>query len=297
MKARVSKVLVLVTLLMGSLFFAGCGLFWPPVRGSGEVVTVQSSVLSGQPFSKLEVASSFYVNIKQGESYSVDIKVDKNIEPYLVTERKGDSLYIGLLPVRLIGVMTIRAEVTVPSLNELRLSGRTSGILDGFKVDGEMEIKLSGASKLSWKNGQVNGALLIKMSGASNANIDAKATSAQVDLSGGSKLLGALFVDGDADFNLSGASFAGMKGLATSSKIKLSGASKMEMKEFCMENADADLSGASYSELHVQGSLKASLSGASRLLYTGEPKLDSIRTSGASRILQSNGADNASGSE
>lgn len=289
MKAQWSKVLFLVTLLVGSVSVSGCGLFGPPVKGSGEVVTVNTSALSGQPFSALEVSSTFFLSVKQGESYSVVVKVDKNIEPYLLMERTGDRLSLRLAPVHLIGVMTIRAEVTVPSLKELRISGRTSAVLDGFATTSDMDLRLSGASKLSWLNAKIEGGLNVRLSGASTATIDAKAASADVHLSGGSSFEGGLFVDGDANFELSGASTVKLKGLAVSSKIDLSGASKMEMKEFCMQNVDARLSGASYSELHVQGRLSASLSGASKLLYVGEPKLESVHTSGASRLLQSDG--------
>ena len=55
---------------------------------------------------------------------TVVIEVDEAAVPHLQVERQGDTLRIGLEPgVGLMGDMTLRAEVTMPTLTGLAASG------------------------------------------------------------------------------------------------------------------------------------------------------------------------------
>ena len=49
-------------------------------------------------------------------------------------------------------------------------------------------------------------------------------------------------------------------------------------------NASVNVSGASYATIEVSGTMDADLSGASRLIYSGNPEVRSIDVSGASTL-------------
>ena len=82
----------------------------------------------------------------------------------------------------------------------------------------------------------------------------------------------------------SGASKIKVDGETKNLEVELSGASKLDAENLKSENADIDGSGASNAAVNVSGDLKADLSGASKVTYTGNPKNLEKSTSGASSV-------------
>jgi hypothetical protein len=82
----------------------------------------------------------------------------------------------------------------------------------------------------------------------------------------------------------SGASKIKVNGETKDLEIELSGASKIDAENLKAENADVAGSGASNASVNVSGDLKADLSGASKVTYTGNPKNLEKSTSGASSV-------------
>jgi hypothetical protein len=106
----------------------------------------------------------------------------------------------------------------------------------------------------------------------------------EVDISGASEFSGSMTVDGDARFTMSGASTARVRGRADNLLIVGSGATHTELPDFTVHNARVNLSGASQATVNLDGRLDADLSGASRLLYIGEPTMGDISVTGGSTI-------------
>ncbi len=105
----------------------------------------------------------------------------------------------------------------------------------------------------------------LEVSGASKLSlVNLKNDSLRVDSSGASKIK----VDGETK-NLS---------------VELSGASRLDAENLKTENADIDASGASNANVFVSDGLKADLSGASSVVYSGNPKSVDKKTSGASSV-------------
>ena len=63
-------------------------------------------------------------------------------------------------------------------------------------------------------------------------------------------------------------------------------ASQADLDHFTVNDADIELSGASDAEIIVNQRLEIDLSGASELIYHGNPKVGSINVSGGSSIMQ-----------
>jgi len=103
------------------------------------------------------------------------------------------------------------------------------------------------------------------------------------------QLSGASTLTGSVDFesmtgNISGASNVTLAGRVGILDIVASGASDLLLLELEVDDLRITLSGASDSEITVNDSIEASLSGASSLRYRGDPDVNTLDVSGASSI-------------
>jgi len=241
------------------------GWFWLPsgqVVGSGNLDTEK---MDFSDFSIVEVGWAFEVGITQSGSYSVSITADDNLFDYIEASKTGDRLTIGLKPgYSYQWPLTLRAEITMPDLYELKLSGATRGTVEGFNSSHKFVLGISGASTLDAS--------------------DISAGEIEINLDGASKISGSIMAVGDAQFTVSGASKVELEGVANDLLVSVDGASEVELSVFPGHNANVILSGASRATVNLDGRLDADLSGASQLLYIGEPTMMDINTSGGSTV-------------
>lgn len=127
----------------------------------------------------------------------------------------------------------------------------------------------------------------IQASGACDINFKEgfKANVLKIGLSGASEIRGNININ-DLTLDLSGASTVKLKGNVINLRIDASGASDVKNYEIVADNCIASTSGASDVKITVNKSLSAKASGASSLLYRGNPDKKEISTSGASKISQ-----------
>ena len=140
--------------------------------------------------------------------------------------------------------VTLRARITMPELLGVMLTGASRATLEGFASANNLSISLSGASVLE-------------------GYVEAR----------------------EADLRINGASKLTLAGSADNLMVRASGASVLELRHFSIDRASVVLNGASQAAVNVRGSIEnAELSGASVLIYDGDPGLGDIQTSGASKI-------------
>ncbi len=89
---------------------------------------------------------------------------------------------------------------------------------------------------------------------------------------------------GDLKFNVSGASDVDVDGNAANLDINISGASDMDAFQLKAEKVFVDASGASNIKIHALQRLSAESSGASDIIYKGDPEVNRISTSGAGDV-------------
>jgi len=212
------------------------------VTGSGDLVTLEPTY---RDFSRVEFSHAFQADVTQGESYTIVITIDDNLEQYLEVSQTGDTLKVGFKPelMLLLRNATMQARVTMPELTGVNGSGATRITIDGFESSRDLDVDVSGASTL-------------------RGQIDA----------------------GDLRADVSGASRLELTGQGQDGRINVSGASQANLADFAMQNVDVEASGASRAEVNVSGRLDAEASGASTVLYSGDPTLGRTNTSGASTI-------------
>ena len=207
------------------------------------ILETRSFDLAG--FDSVNVSNAIAATIKQGESYSVSVTADDNLWDRLQVRTIGKTLDIGLQP-GAYNITHISAEITMPALSKLSLSGASQGNISGFKSTSGLTMDLSGASRAS--GDAQSGSANVSLSGASNVSLNGGASSLSLDASGASRadlpnfpvdkasvtLSGAsnanLNVKSNLDYDLSGASHLTYTGQPSVGKSNTSGASSAQSK-------------------------------------------------------------------
>lgn len=201
-----SKLVLLVTALLAVSLLSGC---FPIVIGGEQVVGSGRSVTEEYDFSgftRVNVGSAFEVDVTQGDDYAVSVTVDDNIVQYLEVRLDGDTLRIGLRPTIRFGFgnTVLRAEITMPEMEGLDLSGATRTRVRGFSSDKMLDVEVSGASTLTGdiSSGEMN----IEASGASRVELSGETGALDARASGASTLRLQDLASTDTRVNASGAS-------------------------------------------------------------------------------------------
>jgi len=233
---------IVIALLVVVAAVAVTGVYLLFSSGNSETQTMNYS-----GFTAVEVGSAFKVTITQSDSYSVIITGNEKIFDQIQVTQNGNTLMIDTQPgTTFTGISNLAAQITMPELNSVVLSGATHGTTSGFRSTGPFVANLSGASSLEMTNLEV----------------------------------------GNTTVDLSGASTFTAAGSANDLVAVIAGASTLNILGLPVNNANVTLSGASNARINVNGRLDADLSGASSLQYSGQPTLGSITTTGASSITK-----------
>jgi hypothetical protein len=216
---------------------------WPGVLvGSGNLATEQYPFGN---FTRVEISSAFEFEIKESDSYGVNVTADDNVIEHVQVSQEGQTLKIRLARVLSLRLVTLRVTVNMPRLHSLAVSGASRGTVGGFSSTEGLDITVSGASRVT-------------------GDITA----------------------GDVEFDVSGASTVQLEGSADDMIATVSGASTFNLEDFTVDNADVNVSGASTGIMNLDGRLDANVSGASTLLYIGDPVMGDINVSGASTLRE-----------
>lgn len=217
--------------------------FVSSIRGSGDIVTVEPNV-SG--FDSVDIGHAFEVDIIQSQTFSVVVRVDDNIEEFLIINQRGDTLILDLDDDRMYSNLTLEAQISMPELRSLEASGASDVkfsqfvSLDPFDLEvsgassadgeidaGDVDIKLSGASSVELRGSGVD--LVLDASGASQADLERfPVNDARLDVSGASDV--SVNVTGVLDASASGASNVTYEGDPRLGTIDTSGSSNIEGK-------------------------------------------------------------------
>ncbi len=174
------------------------------VQGSGKLVTQELKLAD---FTSVDVTSVFHVDVTQGKEFRVAITTDDNVTSHIKVQKDGSALKVGLQE----GApnfqnVTLKAAITMPTLEGLSVSGAGKATVTGFKSDKGCKLRVSGASQLKGDLGTGN--LDLEATGASNATLKGSAKTGRITAEGASHLDLADFTVDKADVVLTGASSA-----------------------------------------------------------------------------------------
>ncbi|HSW58566.1 MAG TPA: head GIN domain-containing protein [Dehalococcoidales bacterium] len=254
------KVLLVGLIILAVGLVAAACVNFSAVTGTGPQVT---RTYEHKDFSEIEISSAIRFDITHAENYSLVMSAPENLVNYLDIKKSGSTLIIRLKPGSYSN-SEIRASITTPDLNSLTISGASRGSARGFVSKENLSINCSGASQLE---------------------VDIMSGKAIVEISGASKLTGTLSSP-DIRFNISGASKADIEGSAERSNLAISGASRFNSPSFKMKDCAVNVTGASNATIYASGTLDIDASGASKVVYSGNPEIRGLKVSGASRVSQ-----------
>ena len=258
---RIIIVAGLIVILLSAGLLAGCTR--EPLQPGDENAETRTYDFTG--FSEVEIEDAFIASVTYADTFSINVTARENVINRVNVSVEGNTLKLGLDGWSWLWFLrgTPTAVITMPALSALKISGASQVDVQGFSSGDDLGIEVSGASTINFDDME---------SGDFNAVI-----------SGASRVRGSLNAAG-SDFELSGASQLELTGKADDLKIEASGASNVNLAGFPADNADIELSGASRGEVSVSGELDVTLSGASRLRYSGNPQLGRVDVSGASSL-------------
>ena len=170
---------------------------------------------------------------------------------------------------------------------EITTDDNVQQYLDVSRSDNTLRIKLTGyrSYRSITLKAKVNMPDLhgISLSGGSQAEVAGFNLSHgfSAALSGGSGLEGNI-TTGEAEFDLSGGSRVTLAGSAKDLVINSSGGSKVVLESFPVGNADINISGGGNATINVSGTMDINLSGGSKVIYTGKPRIGDVNLSGGS---------------
>jgi hypothetical protein len=210
------KTFILILLAMMAVSFLHA-----QVSGNKNVVA-RSYDLSG--FDRVSAGGAFNVTLVQSDEYLVRIEADDNLfDNISVNVRKG-RLEIETRNIR--RATKLHAEIHMPMLAEVRLSGASTLKSDDVFEGEELAINVSGASTVNLKASYDQ--IETKMSGASRVYLNGYAGEHFVDLSGASKLYAFALHTENTIVKASGASTAQVSA-NTVLETQTTGASKIEV--------------------------------------------------------------------
>ncbi len=196
MRSFISLLLLLVMLLL-----AGCTI----VGGSGRIVSEEREV-SG--FHAVTLTGTGVVTVEQGDEESLVVEADDNILSLIQTEVRNGTLSLGFKPGATIvnPSRPIRYLVTVPSLNEVVISGSGTVNVDRV-VDERFAATISGSGEMNVDS--VTAAdVRVTISGSGDVNIAGAAETQDIRVSGSGNYLAGDLASQSADVNISGSGSA-----------------------------------------------------------------------------------------
>ena len=178
---KMKRKLTLVLFVLFGLAASGCGGL-ASLTGSGNVVTREEAITG---FDMLDVSEGFQVDVRQGDNFSVVIRVDEDLLDDLQVVKEGSTLKIGLKPGGSYNLknVTLEADVIMPELTG-------ADLFSGSHLNGEVEIgdvtfNLSAGSHVTLSGSAGN--LMIDANGGSHVNLaDLAVVDASVEANGGS---------------------------------------------------------------------------------------------------------------
>ena len=237
-------IFMLAAALVGALLFSAMGCSRTGVLiGSGKLITEEKDF---SDFTSIEAGAAFNIEIVQSGLYSVSITADDNLLEHIEVSKEGETLRLGVKPGSHI-FTTLMAEITMPELYGIGLSGAANSTVHGFSSSHDFILDLSGASTVT---GDITaGDAQFDLSGASIVALQGSASDLVIEASGASHVelagfpvnnadvklseasSGTVNLDGTLDVNLSSASTLNYVGNPTMGTVNVTGASTLRKIE------------------------------------------------------------------
>ncbi len=202
------------------------------------------------------------VTIKQGPTAALTVYGEKEHLANVTTSQNGDVLRIGSQKHRDSKSGKLRAEVTLPQLQEIIADGVGKSEVTGFSGE-SMRIDLKGAGSLTFQGSYKE--LRSHLSGVGSMSLN-------------------LSNNDNTEFKLSGVGSATLKGQTKKFRADLSGLGSLGAEEFQAENLDLRLEGMGSATAYAKQTASVTLAGMGSATIYGKPTTRNANRSGMGSI-------------
>ncbi len=229
-----AAILFIFTLSLG-------GVYAQKVKGNGETINKTRNVGN---FDGVAVSGSFDVFLVAGDEGKLDITVEENLEPYLVTEVNNGNLKIRWK--KGTNIRTMRnTTITVyfKDVNSLAMSG-SGDIISKDVIRGN--------------------SLSMAVAGSGDIKVEMDVQKAKSAISG----------SGDIE----------LSGKATEFEAAVSGSGDIDAYDLKTEKAELKIAGSGSIGISVEKEIVARVSGSGDIKYKGQPRIEDIKVSGSGTV-------------
>jgi len=155
------------------------------INGSGVLETLEYNF---SDFDSIDASQTFEVDIQYADTYSVVVRVNEDLVEYLDVSVSGGRLNLGLKSGYSYNFRnaTLEADVSMPNLSRVALSGASSAYLSGFESTDSLRVDASGSSDVY--GDIIAGDARFDLSGASEIELRGSCTLLEIDTSGSSSV-------------------------------------------------------------------------------------------------------------
>ena len=133
-------------------------------------------------FTMINLDSVFEATIIKSDNYSIVLRIDDNIEKFLIIEKIDDTLNIALQANKTYHDITNEVAIALPDIEALMMDGVTTADLSGFDFSHEVEFNINGVSTLT---GNLNtGHLELKLNNTSTVTLSGNGSTAEIFANG-----------------------------------------------------------------------------------------------------------------
>lgn len=267
---------------------------WTKLRGNRDIILKEINIGN---FSKIEASGGVKVIYTQQNTKSNigTLRIDEYLVDRVEIKVVNNTLYIGQTKESQstkkpkFDATTFTVTVSSPKLESVTMHEASTFISeDSFLKGNNFKLICSGSSNVSCAAIAYK-TFNISLSGASKVSMGSiESSTGNINLSGASKLkIEKYLIKETSIFNISGASKIDIiSGSISNCDLDISGASKFEAPNCPIKKLNTDISGASKAFVNATNSIKAEVSGVSKLYYEGTAILVSKKVSGRGEILK-----------
>ncbi len=219
----------------------GCS-YAQKVKGNGNSINKTRNVGS---FDGVAVAGSFDVFLVEGNEGKLEITVEENLEPYLITEVSSN------------GTLKIKWKNGV----SIRTSSKTKITVHFKNIS---SLAMAGSGDIIGKDKIKGNSLDVAVAGSGDIKVDMDVENLETAISG----------SGDVEFS----------GTATEFEAAVSGSGGVDAYDLKVEKADLKISGSGSIKANVEKEIEARISGSGNIKYKGQPRIEDTKVSGSGNI-------------
>jgi hypothetical protein len=177
-------------------------------------------------FSAVRASGQWQLRLDQGDTYAVRVEMPAYFEPGVMVTKERDALRFKMASGWRLEGGELRAHITLPKLQELRLSGAVAARLLGFDTE-RLKIKASGATRISGKDNRI---YYMSMDGSGAFDMDFHGNPvhfAEIKLSG-SSAVDLTMAGGDLKGRISGSGRVRYDGDIRDQEVNISGSGSIK---------------------------------------------------------------------